>query len=155
MPNLTDLVQVIPATEEEEPEDFFASAPGFLFTDDLRNQHGDPGSVIVYKNGRFGNLELRTADPEAEDERQLFSHYLWNAAVKLAELMSFEGEDDGDRGAVDARWSVKGERVLELGAGWCFGETRLSRLLDRAARLMSGIDRRGSRGYCCYASWGR
>lgn len=114
MPNLTDLVQVIPASDAVEPEDIFASAPGLIFTDDLRNQHGDPGSVIIYKSGRFGNIELRTADPEGEDERQLFSHYLWNAAIKLAELMSWAGTK-----RVDTRWSVQGEKVLELGAGWC------------------------------------
>lgn len=88
--------------------DIFASAPGLIFPDDLRNTHGDPGSVIVYKSPRFGNIELRTADPEGEAERQLFSHYLWNAGIHLANLISNEG---------DSKWNVQGERVLELGAG--------------------------------------
>lgn len=112
MPNLTSLIQVIPPDIEETPEDIFASAPGLIFTDDLRTQHGDPGSTIVYKSSQFGNIELKTADPESEDERKLFGHYLWNAGVKMAELIGradFDGEDE--------KWSVKGRTVLELGAG--------------------------------------
>jgi EEF1A N-terminal glycine/lysine methyltransferase len=108
MPPLTDLIRIVPPDRDEEPEDIFASAPGLIFTDDLRNQHGDPGSIIIYKSGRFGEIELRTADPEGEDERQLFSHYLWNAGIKLAELISGEG---------DEKWQVDGQTVLELGAG--------------------------------------
>ena len=97
MPTITDLIQIIPPDVADEPEDIFASAPGLIFTDDLRNFHGDPGSTII----------LTTADPTIEDERQLFSHYLWNAGIKLANLISAE----------DSRWSVRGEKVLELGAG--------------------------------------
>lgn len=108
MYNLLHRIQIIPPDVDDEPEDIFASAPGFLFTDDLRNQHGDPGSTIIYKSSRFGGIELKTADPSAEDERQLFSHYLWNAGIKLAELIS---QDQ------DSQWGVLGETVLELGAG--------------------------------------
>ena len=108
MSSLTDLVRVIPPDSDDEPEDIFAFAPGLIFTDDLRNFHGDPGSTIEYTNPRFGKIELSTADPEAEHERKLFSHYLWNAGIKLAGLVS-----DSD----DSEWSVKGEAVLELGAG--------------------------------------
>lgn len=107
MPSLTDLVRVIPPDKDEDPEDIFASAPGLIFTDDLRNLHGDPDSVVVYQSQRFGTIELRTADPEGEDERRLFSHYVWNASIKLAELMSDK----------DGKWSVEGETVMELGAG--------------------------------------
>lgn len=77
----------------------------------MTNSHGAPESIIQYKNARFGALELQTADPDGEDERQLFSHYLWNAGLKLAELISHANEHD------DKRWNVEGERVLELGAG--------------------------------------
>jgi hypothetical protein len=112
MPNLISLIQIIPPDIDETPEDIFASAPGLIFTDDLRNQHGDPGATIVYKSSRFGNIELKTADPETEDERKLFGHYLWNAGIKMAELVG--GADVGDG---DGKWSVKGRRVLEVGAG--------------------------------------
>lgn len=108
MSSLTDVIQIIPPDADEEPEDIFATAPGLIFPGDTRNQHGDPGATIVYKSPSFGNIELRTADPEGEDERQLFSHYLWNAGIKLANLISRKD---------DSKWSVEGERVLELGAG--------------------------------------
>lgn len=108
MASLTDFIQVIPPDDNEEPEDIFASAPGFLYPDDTRNQHGDPGSTIVYKSPRFGNVELKTADPAGEGERQLFSHYLWNAGIKMANLIS-----DPD----EPHWAVHDESVLELGAG--------------------------------------
>ena len=108
MPCLTDVVQVIPPDVDDEPEDIFAAAPGLIFPDDLRNQHGDPGSKIVYRSARFGDIELNTADPESEDDRKLFGHYLWNAGIKMAELIS--QEDAG-------KWSVKSKKVLELGAG--------------------------------------
>ena len=114
MQSLTELVRTIPASEDEEPEDIFACAPGFLFTDDLRVEHGDPGSTIIHQSKRFGSLELDTADPFNEDERQLFSHYLWNAGVLMAERVSGQRiVDDLER----QKWDVRGERVLELGAG--------------------------------------
>jgi hypothetical protein len=109
--SLSSLVRVIAPDRDDEPEDIFAAAPGFLFTDDLTNSHGAPESIIQYKNARFGALELQTADPVGEDERQLFSHYLWNAGLKLAELISHADEHQ------DKRWSVEGESILELGAG--------------------------------------
>lgn len=107
---LTDLVTVVPPDEEEEeePEDIFAFAAGLIFTDDSRNFHGDDRSLVVYKSARFGDIELRTADPSQEDDRQLFAHYLWNAGIKMAELLS---------DPPNMRWRVKDERVLELGAG--------------------------------------
>ncbi|KAK5111025.1 hypothetical protein LTR62_005400 [Meristemomyces frigidus] len=110
MPSLLDLIHIIPPDREDEPEDIFASAPGLIFPDDLRNHHGDAEDVIIYKSRRFGDIELSVADPQGEDERQLFSHYLWNAGIKMAELISDDGVEGG-------KWSVKGHTVLELGAG--------------------------------------
>lgn len=108
MPNITDLVQIVAPDKDDEVEDIFACAPGLIFPDNLRNLHGSPDSLIIYKSARFGDIELTTADPTLHDERQLFSHYLWNAGIKIAELISQE----------DAReWNVKEQTVLELGAG--------------------------------------
>lgn len=107
MPSLTDVIHIISPEEEDEVEDIFASTPGLIFTDDTRNIHGDPGSVIVYKSARFGDIALRTADPEKEDDRKLFSHYLWNAGILMAQLLSSNDSD----------WNVHGQTVLELGAG--------------------------------------
>jgi len=114
MLSLTELIREIPATEEVSPEDIFASTPGFLFTDDLRNTHGDPGAVMVYKSERFGDISLTTAEPDGEEERTLFSHYLWNAGILMAERVSGQRllNDEEER-----QWSVKGHNVLELGAG--------------------------------------
>lgn len=107
---LTDAIHVIPAEDSEEVEDIFSSAPGLIFTDDTRNSHGDSGSTIVYKSARFGDIELKTADPEGEAERQLFGQYLWNAGILMAKLIS--GEEGGD-----GKWGLKGRKVLELGSG--------------------------------------
>ncbi|KAI7146702.1 hypothetical protein KC343_g12188, partial [Hortaea werneckii] len=109
-PVLTDVIQIIPPDRDEDPEDIFAAAPGLIFTDDFQNLHGDKGYTIVYKS-KWGPIELKTADPQAEGERQLFSHYLWNASISLAERISYDGDGGNNT------WSVKGERVLELGAG--------------------------------------
>ncbi|ORX89216.1 hypothetical protein BCR34DRAFT_581869 [Clohesyomyces aquaticus] len=118
-------------------EDLFSSAPGPTFTDDLRNLHGDdPDTIIVYNSRRYGALEFRTADVKGEEERRKFAHYLSNASILLAELVSgrceerhregeINGEDTwgtaGGRWWIGAeeeqQWAVGGEAVLELGAG--------------------------------------
>lgn len=105
--SLNDRIKVIPPDTDDDPEDIFAAAPGLIFTDDLRNHHGDEGDVLVYHSQRFGDIELRAAQFESESDRKLFAHYLWNAGIKMAELIS------GD----DPKWSVSDQTVLELGAG--------------------------------------
>ena len=108
MPSLTRLLTLLPPSNPPSPtpEDIFASAPGLIFTDDLQTNHGSPQSTLLYHSARFErDIKLATADPDEEEDRKLFAHYLWNAGVKLAELLGTEG------------WEVKGEWVLELGAG--------------------------------------
>jgi hypothetical protein len=117
------------------PEDIFGSSLGGIFTDDLQNQHGDdPDTTILYRNGKFGDLEFRTADVNGEEQRRKFAHYLWNAGVLMGELVGGrpkddEGKDTGEDEEgwkngewwvdeeEEKRWSVEGETVLELGAG--------------------------------------
>lgn len=122
-----------PSSHVPTPEDLFSSTLGSIFTDDLQNQHGDdPDTTIVYKNGVYGDIELRTADVNGEEQRRKFAHYLWNAGVLMGEVVGgrpdekAEGgdEDEGWKGdewwvnkEEEGRWHVKGERVLELGAG--------------------------------------
>ena len=130
-----------PVDHEPSPEDIFASAPGFLFTDDLQNQHGtDPDTTIVYRSRKYGELEFRTADVNGEEQRRKFAHYLWNAGILMAELVGGRpptdktndenrdsgvftvGEDNGGSEwwlseGEEKFWDVKGATVLELGAG--------------------------------------
>jgi EEF1A N-terminal glycine/lysine methyltransferase len=103
---LTDKIHVL--NPSSEPEDILASSLGVIFPDDITNQHGDPATPIIYLSPIFGPLHLTLADPQGEDNRRLFSHFLWNAGVLLAEYIE-EGEEE--------EWSVKGENVLEVGAG--------------------------------------
>lgn len=96
-----------------EAEDIFSSALGIISPEDVSVLHGDPGSSVIYKSERYGDLELRLAEPQKEDERKLFGQYLWNAGVLLAEYIS--GMDGKMKASI--KWAVKNERVLELGAG--------------------------------------
>ena len=107
MSSLLDAIQFIPANDEEV-EDIFAFAPGLIFTDDLRVSHGDRGATIVYHNAQFGAIRLRTAEPANEHDRRLYSHYLWNSGIKMADLIADKQHPT---------WNVEGESVLELGAG--------------------------------------
>ncbi|KAI9812131.1 MAG: hypothetical protein M1827_004797 [Pycnora praestabilis] len=146
---LPSKIHPLPSTSASlTPEDILSSSLSTLYPDDTATQHGQPGAGVIYRSDRYGDLELRLADPRGEGERLLFAHYLWNAGVLMAELMAeaeqeagreeWEGredrEDGGKEEGVDAgremesgeevdggrerkRWSVRGEKVLELGAG--------------------------------------
>jgi predicted nicotinamide N-methyase len=98
----------------------------------LQNQHGDNAdTTIVYRNARYGELEFRTADVNGEEQRRKFAHYLWNAGVLMGELVggrpaeqNVTSEEDGWKhgawwvsGEEEQKWNVRGETVLELGAG--------------------------------------
>ncbi|KUJ20923.1 uncharacterized protein LY89DRAFT_729740 [Mollisia scopiformis] len=107
---LTDKIRVS-GPESNDPEDILFSTLGVIFPDDITNQHGDSTSSVIYLSSTFGSLTLSLADPQGEDNRRLFSHFLWNAGLQLAEFIEL-GKDE-----VGREWSVKGERVLELGAG--------------------------------------
>ncbi|KAJ4360995.1 uncharacterized protein N0V89_001564 [Didymosphaeria variabile] len=143
---LTSLVTLRrPTSYELTPEDIFESSLGGVFANDLQNHHGDsPTSTLIYtpSNPSYAPISLHTADVNSEDQRQKFAHYLWNAGILMAELVGGrpgeEGTGDEARNEesevwaeesrwpagtwwTDAeeeeKWSVKGETVLELGAG--------------------------------------
>jgi hypothetical protein len=57
----------------DAPEDILASCLGVIFPDDITHQ-GQRGHLPL-------PLELSVADPQAEDRRRLFSHFLWAAAA--------------------------------------------------------------------------
>lgn len=101
---LTDKIRL--SGESTEPEDLFSSSLSVIFPDDITNQHGDASSSPTYISPLFGPLPLSLADPSA-DSQKLFSHFLWNAGLQIAEFI----EDDPQA------WGVAGHDVLELGAG--------------------------------------
>jgi nicotinamide N-methyltransferase len=145
---LSSLLRQLPKfpAAEPEPEDIFQYSLGLIFTDDLQIQHGDPGNIVKYRSNGYGDLEFEVADPQGEEERTKFAHYLWNSGVLMSEFVggrgkernekrdshqaSNEDEEWGKRKFLEGeewwlseeeerKWSVKGETVLELGAGVC------------------------------------
>lgn len=118
LPMLTSLVQLPVSSGPASIEDIFSSSLELIFTDDLRTLHGDPGSTVFYKSRAFGDLELSLVDPVGEDDRRLFAQYLWNSAVQIGEFIGNAVTEGGNPTSTrGTKWSVKGEKVLELGAG--------------------------------------
>ena len=119
---LTDRIRLSGGTDDE-PEDILSSCLGVIFPDDITHHHGDKDSSVVYLSPAFGPLEISVADPQAEDHRRLFSHFLWNAGLQLAEFIEDgsssgdNGGEGGDNGSGRCEWDVNGQRVLEVGAG--------------------------------------
>ncbi|KAK2072259.1 hypothetical protein P8C59_006625 [Phyllachora maydis] len=67
---------------ETEPEDFMASALGVIFPDDVINMHGDADHGLLYTSPHLPRpIHIRLADVQAEADRRLFSHHLWNASA--------------------------------------------------------------------------
>lgn len=112
--SLTSLV-IIPETQDPSPEDIFSSSLNLISPDGSRNSHGDPGATIIYDSKKFGSIKLSLANPEDREDRLLMAHYLWNASLQLAELISGFGVHDTLAAEVD--WDVQGKKVIELGAG--------------------------------------
>ncbi|CAI6084709.1 unnamed protein product [Clonostachys chloroleuca] len=112
--------------EGTDPEDFLSESLGVVFPDDVTNQHGDPDSWLVYTSPHLPKpLQLRLCQPGDDTERRLFSHFLWNSSLLLAELVerdsylrSEEGAtvEGGEAGSVGL-FDVRGRRTVELGAG--------------------------------------
>lgn len=126
----------VPPPDAPEAEDIFSSALTTIFTDDAINSWGSPGASIQYRSPRYGVITLKVPiHPDEEQGRKLFAHYLWNAGVVAAdaieaassdEEMSGDGEventaavvEEGEEMKWDPRyWDVRGQRVLEIGAG--------------------------------------
>ena len=132
---LSSLIRPHPSSlkhpDQETEEDIFSSSLGTLFPNDEVNQHGEPGSRVIYRSSRFGDIELQLPEPAKEEERGLFAHYVWNAGVMLAELIArgkggfraeveVKGEVNGeseqgtrDYGTEEGVWGEKGRREME------------------------------------------
>jgi predicted nicotinamide N-methyase len=54
---------------------------------------------------------------EIEEGRKLFAHFLWSAAMVVAEGIEKDAAAAADGSKNNGIWTVKGESVLELGAG--------------------------------------
>lgn len=104
---LTDKIR-LGGPDATDPEDYLGESLGVIFPDDITNQHGDIDHPVVYLSPRFGDIVLQLADPQGDDNRKLFSHFLWNSGLQIAEFI----EDDDVKD-----WNVEGMKVLELGAG--------------------------------------
>lgn len=114
-------------SEGTDPEDFLSESLGVVFPDDVTNQHGDPDSWLVYTSPHLPRpLQLRLCQPGDDAERRLFSHFLWNSSLLLAELIerdSYLISEEGvaaveeDEAKSVGLFDVRGRRTLELGAG--------------------------------------
>ncbi|KAH0493644.1 hypothetical protein TgHK011_000301 [Trichoderma gracile] len=109
--------------EPDGPEDYLSTSLGVIFPDDIVNQHGDAEHSLVYASPKLPKpLLIELADPEGETDRRLFSHYLWNASLLLAELIERDSLDDEDQEKDEGlgkglSFDTRGLRTLELGAG--------------------------------------
>jgi hypothetical protein len=128
-----------PATDNDNPVDLLASFLPHLFPDEVASCLGDPGQTVVYASPRHGGLQImvptypvtRTdggGEGDVEAGRRLFAHYLWGGAMVVADGIESAAQEKEqqydkvrDEGGMERRmwWRVKGERVLELGAGEC------------------------------------
>ncbi|OLN97446.1 Protein N-methyltransferase NNT1-like protein 1 [Colletotrichum chlorophyti] len=107
---------------EESPEDFLMSSLGVIFPDDVTNQHGDAHHGILYTTPHLRKpLRFELAEPSADDDRKLFSHFLWNASLQLGEFVEAGtlGLDTvtSRLGPPVSHFDVRGLTTLELGAG--------------------------------------
>jgi predicted nicotinamide N-methyase len=115
--------------DDESAEDLFSSSLSTMFPDDAPQFHGDPGQHLLYSSPRYGDITImvpsypgqsedrnqedaaETEANEVDEVRKLFAHILWSAGMVVAD--GLERAHDSDAGM----WKVKGETVLELGAG--------------------------------------
>ncbi len=115
----------------QEPEDFLSTSLGIISPGEVVTQHGDTEHGLLYASPHLPKpLDLSLADPVGEADRRLFSHYLWNASLLLAELVEAgtlgldDAESRGSGGpgeeahaAPAAAFDVTGLSTIELGAG--------------------------------------
>lgn len=104
-----------PQVSDPCPEEHYENAVGLLFPDNVQTYHGDAGSHLTYLSTRFGDIELGLSQPDDQSEHVLFAHHLWNSGIQMSEFISQANDSTTD--LRDGRWSVEGEKVLEVGAG--------------------------------------
>jgi hypothetical protein len=120
---LTSRIHIRPPFDPE-PEDIFQSSLHAIFPDDSQNSHGNPGDTLIYRSPHYEDIKIiLPVHPEQDAGRQLFAHYLWNAGILVADMIeqaSHSGRSVIEPETPDSHqdfWDVRGQRVLELGAG--------------------------------------
>lgn len=132
---------------EEDAEDIFSAFLPHLLPDDAPQFYGDPGQLLRYDSPLYGPLTIMVPHyPEqsenrkeeiaaglkkdgsqqdnginkVDEGRKLFAHFLWSSAMVVAhgvEDADAIEKKSGSKNSDKMMWSVKGHRVLELGAG--------------------------------------
>ncbi|OJD27082.1 hypothetical protein ACJ73_01522 [Blastomyces percursus] len=124
------------STSTDDVEDLLTSFLPHLYPDEASSCLGEPGKTVLYTSGAWGDLKVMVPDyPNAarsdeeddkgeegvEEGRRLFAHYLWGGSLVVAEgieraMVALAG---GNGAGIDKDliWNVRGEKVLELGAG--------------------------------------
>ncbi|KAE8311315.1 hypothetical protein BDV41DRAFT_542646 [Aspergillus transmontanensis] len=133
-----DLHEDLNTETNESPEDVFGAFRSQLFSETTPPpQPGGPGQELLYGT-RWGDLKIMVptypslddehSDKNATDQanqvnegRKLFAHYIWNAAIVVAEGVEdtyySRTETQPEKTKSHGLWHVEGESVLELGAG--------------------------------------
>lgn len=105
-----DVVVVLPdyATEENSKEDGDNNTG--------RKFDGGDGEEDTAGNVVDGVRKARGKGKDIETSRQLFAHYLWGGALAVADAIERAADADGED-EESCLWRVRGESVIELGAG--------------------------------------
>lgn len=107
-----------PSPPSASAEDIFSSSQTMLFADDVQVSHGTPGDKIIYTSPRYGPLIVHIpTHPSLEEGRELFAHYLWNAAVIAADLIETASNSTNNEYTNSNPFNVHSRTILELGAG--------------------------------------
>ncbi|OJJ03548.1 hypothetical protein ASPVEDRAFT_134055 [Aspergillus versicolor CBS 583.65] len=122
-PSASSLSGATPGCDEEfdeDPEDLFASFIQIphLFPDDIPHIHGDSGQHLIYSSPRYGDIQIMVPSyPGQKEDRKLQAHFLWSSGMVVAEGIEHADSESNSGDEELEMWKVRGEKVLELGAG--------------------------------------
>lgn len=131
---------------DEDPEDLFGAFIFHMFPDDAPQFHGNPGQHLLYTSPSYDNLEIMVPDypleekkksttdeattekksdvnrtGQVEEARKLFAHFVWSAAMIVAEGIEYAHNYETDPTPAKKEaykiWNVTDQTVLELGSG--------------------------------------